>query len=510
MKQKLGRVDPKKILGYVGMILHVPGFMAIISLVVSLIMHEDFAVVPFVVTAALSIGVGQLLWRTCPSHDQPTLWDSMAIAALSWVLCPLFAAIPFYWISYIHYHMGDHHQAVQTLMHPVRALFEAFSGFTGSGLTMVEKPSNFPYSIIWWRSFTQWIGGVGLIVFIISLMENSRNRFHLYYAEARSEILGKNLKDTTNSIWTIYITYTVCAIVLFALAGMPVWEAINNAMTTIATGGYSTNDDSFASYNSLIKVAAIIVMLAGAISFVVHYQLVRYRDFKSLWTSLPHRFMLFMFLIGGALVIFIDHITFDRWDFLNTLFMWVSAMTTTGLSVENLSVHAPVLKIFFMIAMLIGGSAGSTAGGLKIQRFMNLFSSMIMRVKSIFDIESSRKLKRYLTSSKRSSEPGMVLPQTEQAKRLFAAGVLFFLWVLTLFIGWLFVAFHIKEHQAFNSFFDVVSAMSNVGLSVDVVSPALNPTCLIVFMVLMWLGRVEIIPAIILLISFFRLKKRKR
>ncbi|MDN3504928.1 MAG: potassium transporter TrkG [Rhabdochlamydiaceae bacterium] len=509
------KMDFIHVLGNVGLILHVPGIMAVISIIVCLVFQEYYSIIPFTVTALISFGIGQLLYQTCERHIQPTLWDSMAIAALSWLVCPLVSAIPCFWISYHRLQLGLQLESAQALIHPINALFEAMSGFTSTGLTLVRKPSEFSHALIWWRSFMQWVGGVGLIVFILSVTQASKNRYHLYYAEARSEVIGKTIQDTTRAIWGVYLLYTFCAIFLFIIAGMPIWEAINNGMTAIATGGFTSTDNSFAGYSIPIKLASVLIMFTGMVSFVVHVEIVKRGKFKDLWSSIPHRFIIFMFILGGVALALIDRYTFYEWAWVDSLFMWASAMSTTGFSVGNLAQHAPTLKIFLIFAMLVGGSAGSTSGGLKVQRFLNLVSGMTVRIRSIFEEKSTKNLKKYFSKKdKNGEEPELIVADPEQVRKLFAAGVLFFLWIITLFTAWMFITYHLPHYKAFDAFFEVVSAMSNVGLTTDIVNPSLNPICLSLFIALMWLGRVEIIPAIVLIISFIKVfrktKKRRR
>ena len=501
----------KKIISFLGLIMHVPGIMAIFSIIVALLTGEVYAAIPFLVTGVGAIGLGQLIFHVFREDGQPSLWDSMALAALSWFVCPIIAAVPFYWICTLRHVAGIQGESVLALMHPVNAIFEAFSGFTGTGLTLVKAPDEFSSSILWWRSLTQWIGGVGLIVFIISVMNTSRNRYHLYYAEARTEALGETLKETTKTIWLLYIAYTVLSIILFFAAGMPLWQAINHGMTGIATGGFTITNASFGDYSIAIKVAALFVMFAGSVSFVIHYQVLRLAHFTMFWKSKPTRFMIIAFLVCSFVVICMDQLTHRRWGVIDSMFMWMSATTTTGFSVRDVSLHAPMLKIFFVVGMIVGGSAGSTSGGIKVQRFLNLYSSFKIRLKSILDLRTEKSLGTGKGQpADPSEEPGVILPDAEQTRKLFASGVLFFLWVLTVLFGWLILTMFLPEGEAMNAFFEVVSASSNVGLSTNIISPDLNRYSMWLFIILMWAGRVEIIPAIVLFISFFRGAKRTK
>ena len=496
-------VDLKKIISLTGLFLHVPAVMALFSVVISLIFGEFYAIIPFILTSIGTFILGQLLYQSCKCVKAPSLWDSMAVSALSWFLCPLIAAIPFYWISLLELKTGIRPDSVVALTRPINAIFEAFSGFTSTGFTLVGHPSEYSNSIIWWRSFTQWVGGVGLIVFMLSVVNGFGNRYHLYYAETRTEAIGKNIKETTKTIWALYGVYTLLSIFLFLLAGMPLWESINHAMTGISTGGFGMKDDSFASYNSAIKVAAIVIMFAGSVSFVVHYHMIRLGNVKKIWTSLPHRFLLLSFFIGTAIIVLMDRHAGHKWSVIDSAFTWISAMSTTGWSVVDITTHTPAIKMILIIAMLMGGCSGSTAGGLKVQRILNIMASLNVRLKSILSMKTLKSTAKYRQPKESSEEPGLILPSHEQTRKLFASNLLFFLWIAAILLGCILLTLNLPNELAFNAVFESVSAVSNAGLTTNIVSPSLGAFDLSTFVFFMWVGRVEIIPAIVLLLSFF-------
>lgn len=503
MSKHLTVVDLKKIISMTGLILHVPGFMALSSIFIALFFREMYAILPLLITGVCSFAVGQLLYRSCKCKGEPSLWSSMAIAALSWLLCPLIAALPFYWICSLAKSHGFHPEAMVDLTRPINAIFESFSGFTGTGLTLVTHPSEYSNSILWWRSLTQWVGGIGLIVFMVCIVNGANDRYNLYYAESRAEVFGKSLKETGKTIFGLYVIYTFLSILLFLIAKMPLWEAINHAMCGISTGGYGMKDDSFASYSHLIKIAAILIMLAGSISFVVHYHMLRLGNYKMLYRSLPHRFLILFFLLGSLLVFLLAKGGGVNWSFIDSSFTVISALSTTGWSVVDISVHTPPIKIFLLFAMVIGGSAGSTAGGLKIQRFLNLFGALNVRLKSILEMRSSHHiLKKRKAPIEPSEEMGLELPGKEQTRKLFSSSLLFFLWIFSMLFGWFFLSLELPEEKVFNALFDSISSISNVGLSTNIVSPSLGTFELTVFSFLMWIGKVEIVPIMVLFLSF--------
>lgn len=498
-KHHLGAVNLKRILSNTGIILCVPGFMSLASTVIALVFHETYAIIPFFFIGICSILIGLGMHRLFKVTSEPTLWDSMAIAALSWLICPLIAALVIYWICTLEVRYGIKLESVIDLTRPINSIFEAFSGFTSTGLTLVSRPSEYSNSILWWRSLMQWVGGVGLIVFVLLVVNGAGNRYNLYYAESRTETIGKNLKQTIKRIWILYLGLTIFSIILFKVAGMPTWEAINHGMATISTGGFGMKDDSFASYNQMIKIAAIFIMFLGSISFIVHYQIYRYGRLSLIWKSLPHRFLLLALIIGPGIMLYLDRYSGGNWSYVDTVFTWISTMSTTGYSVVDISTHTTAIKIVLIFAMILGGCAGSTAGGFKIQRVMNLFASLHIRLKSIMEITRRKEIKNL---NKTAEEPGLILPDPEQTRKLFASGTLFFLWMISLFVGALLIATRVPDTKGFNVIFESLSALSNVGMSTNVVAPTLATFDLAIFSFLMWIGKVEIIPAIVLFLSF--------
>ncbi|MCB1107446.1 MAG: TrkH family potassium uptake protein, partial [Chlamydiia bacterium] len=237
------------IIGQIGLLLHVPAGMAAISLVIILIFQEWFALIPFGTIAIFSFALGQILYRSTKRAKKGHLWDAMIIAGLGWLICSFIAAVPICWISYMQLQNGIESEVLQIFQNPVNALFEAFSGLTSTGLTMLKRSGPFPYVLQWWRSFLEWIGGLGLIVFVLALTHLNKQGFQLYYAEARSEKMTRNIRGTAHWVWGIYSTFTVVAFLLFLFAGMPLWEAVNHAMTVISTGGFTITKTNFQGYH---------------------------------------------------------------------------------------------------------------------------------------------------------------------------------------------------------------------------------------------------------------------
>ncbi|MCK4934073.1 MAG: TrkH family potassium uptake protein [Simkaniaceae bacterium] len=500
------KVNFKAVFGNIGLLIHIPAIMALISLPICFIFKEYYACIPLLVTAAIGIGIGQLLYQVFFKKQTPHLWDAMIIASVSWLLCSIIGALPLFWIA-----NAMPSSATNELTNVTNALFEAFSGFTSTGLTMLKFPENLPHTIQWWRSLMQWIGGLGLMVFILSLTHLSKEGYQLYYAEAHTEKIGKNVKSTSQVIWGIYILYTLFGILLFLLLKMPLWEAINHTMTLISTGGFSILNTKFQNYSAAIQLAGIVLMILGAINFAVHYHVIREGKIQALWKNAQQRHFYAIIFLGAALIYGLSLFSGEKIQPIQLFFEWTSAITTCGLSVIPLSDFKQISILLLIMAMFAGACAGSTAGGLKIQRLMHLFSGILLRIKTIMREKEKSILKAYEASTPKSEEPKEVeLAGQKKIETLYAAGILFFAWTLTLMIGWFFMLFWAPERSAFETLFDVISAMSNAGLTSGIINSEFHPLGKYLFMGLMWLGRLEIIPALILILSILFPAKRQR
>lgn len=378
------KIHWKSIWSQTGLLLHVPAAMAAISLVICIIFEEWFALFPLLLVAALGFGIRQLLYRIFKKEEKKAhLWDAMIIAANGWLLCSLLAAIPLYWISVERLNAGVISDALAVFSHPINALFEAFSGYTSTGLTMLQKTGPFPHVLFWWRSFLEWTGGLGLVVFVLSLTHLNKMGFQLYYAEARTEQMSSNITRTAHWIWGIYIFYTGIAMLLFWLFGMSVWESVNHAFTVISTGGFTVSHDNFQNFSLEIQVVAIVMMVIASISFAVHFQVIREKNWKVLWKSIQHR-LLFIFILGGwGLIVLLNLWNETKGNWIHSFFEWASALTTCGFNTVNLDFFSPMVKLFLIMGMFIGGATGSTCGGLKIRRLIYLMSGVALRLKTI-------------------------------------------------------------------------------------------------------------------------------
>ncbi|MEC4984112.1 MAG: TrkH family potassium uptake protein [Oscillatoria sp. PMC 1068.18] len=499
----------KTILRDLGLFLHVPGIMALVSLLVCVAWGEYFAIRSFLVTAIATLALGQLFYRTCsPGASASRIRYAMLTVALAWAILPLFGAIPFILIAQKLTISGETSATIIYFQNSLNAIFEAFSGFTSAGLTMALNPSRLPHSLQWWRSLMQWVGGVGVIVLVVSLLDPSTNPFQLYSAEGRSKRIGLTVQSTVRRIWWIYILYTLASIIWFRVVGMPWWEAVNHAMAAISTGGFSVKDESIGAYNRVIQMAVVPIMILGAISFPVHYKFLRNFQISALWKDSQHKALWILLPLGTFLLLFLNY-SFN-WSFVweETVFQWVSSLSTCGFGTVDLKTWSSGGKLLLSIAMVIGGTAGSTVGGIKLSRAVVLFKAIFWRFQRLH-------LKPHQIMGYKLDEK--VVTETEAIRRVEAAAVLTILWVGLLLIG-VFVLLEVvaSPYTLADVIFESASALGSAGLSTGITAPDLDPMGKIILIIFMWMGRLEIIPVVLLFsvpftaLSKLSLSSRKR
>ncbi len=465
------------------------GLMTALSVPVAAWFGEWSAIWPFLLTSLVAAVLGACLYFPCRRAGDVGLHHALVIAASGWVLVALLGALPFHLMSV--WTTG----AALPYADFGAAFFEAMSGFTSTGLTMATRPDLLPHSLQWWRSFTEWIGGVGVIVLMLTLIAGpGRATMTLYLAEARTEKIHPSVVSTVRTIWWIFFLFTGGSILALWLAGMPVWEAINHGMTGIATGGFTLWPDSIGHYNSVaIEILLLVIMVAGSVSFAVHYRALRYgpglymRDVQTKW---------FLAFLGiGALLVSLEALL--RAPVSSALrhgtFQYFSAMTCTGFQSTASAYWSDTAKLMLAVGMVIGGAAGSTTGGIKVMRYVLLLKGVGWKLRKT--LKPPDAIVPFRIGSK-------VFPEEEAWRRLEEASTIAFLWLVFLLVGILALAVLVgHEYGLADVIFEVASAQGNVGLSTGITHPDMPTAAKLVLSFSMWVGRLEIIPVIMLLRS---------
>jgi trk system potassium uptake protein TrkH len=470
--------------------------MAIGSLPICYLYSESFAVWPFLITALVSLFLGQLLWRSFKDSLDARLHHGMVVAALGWVIVPVLGTIPFLGVAFLIPHHGDATPTVLAFKEPLNSLFESFSGFTGTGLTMALRPSQLPHSLQWWRSFTEWIGGGGVILLMLSILSHTTSAYNLYFSEGRAKKILPSVVSTVRAIWWIYLLFTAVSILALRIVGMPWWEAVNHGMTGLSTGGFSVTDGSIGDYDPGVRIVVVLVMILGSISFAVHYKVITQGRVSALWEDVQHKTFWWLLALG-TMVLLAENLWWSGsvlW--VDTVFQWASALGTAGFQTVDLHTWSPTGQLLLSLAMILGGAAGSTAGGLKQVRIALLVRGLRWRIHRI------RLRPHEMTKYELDGES---LEESEAFRMVQNAGTLAALWAVVLCVGVLvLIHFVPQEYSLSEVILEVSSAQGNVGLSTGITHPSLPWIGKATLMLIMWMGRLEIIPTLILLTAFFR------
>ena len=338
--------------------------------------YGDGGLVAFAATAAVAVPValaGFALARHLPERPLRTR-DGFLAVTLAWVAAAALGAVPFL----LH----------GTFDRPVDAFFESMSGFTTTGATMLEEIEAEPHSILLWRSLSQWLGGVGIVVLVVAIAPaTGLASQRVFYAETSgitADRLTPRIAETAKIITGIYGVFTVGGILAYAFAGMSLFDAVNHSLTSVATAGFSTRTASIGAYDSLaIEVVAIVLMVLGGVNFALYWQVLRDRD--RIGPQLPEvRTYLLLMGIGIAAATSSLMISGDRATFgpaiRDATFTVVSIMTTTGYVTADFDEWTTFAEFILIALMFVGGCAGSTAGGMKVIRIMLLARSAVQEV----------------------------------------------------------------------------------------------------------------------------------
>ncbi len=454
------------------------GLLCLVPIIVDLIYHE-FNTIGFLIPSLLSIILGLICMKTLEKYKsyKIRLKHGMIISSLSWLWACIICGLILYLVTDISF---------------IDSAFESMSALTGSGITIYSDVEILPHSILFFRAFQQWIGGLGIIVMILSfLVQSGTNSSTLYQSEARDERIRPSTRATIEETIKIYAIYTVIGIVLYALAGMPFFDSICNTFCIISTGGMSVKNANMGFYNNdLIYFITIILMILGATSFLVHYKIIKTRG-KSLINDLQFKVMICLIAISTLLIYFTSQIVP-----MDMLFTVVSAVTTTGASIPDSTIMGgwpSFVIIIIMTLMLIGGSNGSTVGAIKLMRVITFSKGIYKNLREIV------------------SPPGTIVPMELSGKKLSEkvtaqSGNYITLYFLCILITW--SLFCLYGHDPFNSLFFTISMQGNVGLEIGQISQTMQWPLKIIGMFNMWTGRLEIYPVLITLRAFLELFKR--
>jgi trk system potassium uptake protein TrkH len=466
----------------VGRICRFLGFVSLVPFVVLVIFQEWDMVLPMASTPLAFLALGYLFTRVPTRDFDPPVSIALVAVAIAWFLIALVGALPF---------------VLGLGMSYTDSVFEAMSGWTSTGFTMIPSLDLTPKTLLFWRSFMQWIGGIGIIAFGISMRRKTQvSLFQIFRSEGKPEDLMPNLVSTGWRMWKIYIFLTCLFTGLVMLAGIPLWDALNLVMVAIATGGFTLHSAGLAYYNNpLLEVLLIPVMLAGAIPFKLYFLMYRGK-MDALIRDKTIRLLLFIALVGSALIS-LELYIFNGLTPLTALregvFVSISGLCTCGLQNANLHIWAAIPLAMLSLLVFIGGAMGSMAGGIKVNRIALAYEGVKWWFRRFF--VSSRVIVPFRYEGRMLSRE---MSEMEISKNMM---------VIALYVFTIFTAAILCLHLYITTFrldevlFECISALSNSGITVGFISAASPVAIKWIFIVLMWLGRLEIVPVIIMVMG---------
>lgn len=470
----------------IGQIFRFMAGITCLPLVVTAIYDEWEVFAPMALVPILFLIIGTLLVQVPRPAREARLSVALSSVALIWLTCAVISSVPF----------------ILTLHMPVTdAIFEAMSGWTDTGLTLLPDVDSAPKTLLFWRSFMQWLGGIGIVAFTVALASRSGLvQRGLYRSEGRSEAFMPSVVGTGLAMWRIYLIITILSVGLILVSGVPLWDAVNLALTGIATGGFSVHAEGIPYYhNPLLEYLLVPVMLAGAMPFKLYY-LMYYHRKVSFFGDRQAVTLLALTLIG-FLVLTADLVYLMGHDVMTALrqglFMATAAITSTGFQNTYPHVWPTVTALFLVMFMLIGGSSGSTAGGMKISRVLLGLESLTWWFKRIF--VSGKAIVPFRHEGRTVQRN---VAEVEVSRNM----LIIILYFVTVFVCTIAVL-HFDAHTTFESsnvIFEIVSAFGNNGISTGFVNPDMSLGSKWVFIFLMWFGRLEIVPVLVLFVGLIK------
>ncbi len=337
---------------------------------------SDGMLLYFLLTISIFIGSSLVLLYFFPLKVESSIKpaEGYLIVTCSWLAVVLLGSLPFIFSG---------------IMGFTDAFFETMSGFTTTGASILTDIESVPPSMLMWRSLTQWLGGMGIIILFIALMVRvgtGTNR--IFSAEAPGTVVEKltpRLSDTAKSLWQIYLFFTAAQIVLLTVAGMSFFDAMAHTFTTIATGGFSTKNASIGFFvdNPIIQLIIIVFMFFGGTNFALFYYFYKKRSLRVFWES--EEFKLYLKVIVVATVLVFVSLYYSNMEHggilpITALFQVVSIVTTTGFATVDYDLWPNLARNVMFILFFVGGSMGSTAGGIKMLRLLILFKAGMVEV----------------------------------------------------------------------------------------------------------------------------------
>ena len=460
-----------------GQILKIEAAFLLLPCVTAIFYKEDEGFV-YLSVAAIAALLGWLMTVRKPSENVFYLKEGCVATSLSWLLLSLIGALPFFITGEIP-SLTD-------------ALFETVSGFTTTGASILSDVEALTHCTMMWRSFTHWIGGMGVLVFLLAVVPMSGgSHMNLMRAESPGPSVGKlvpKIRHTARILYLIYLGMTILQIILLCVGDMPIFEAINTAFATAGTGGFGIKNDSFASYSPYLQWVTTIFMILFGVNFNAYYILLFSKLKKNFFMEEVRYY--FLIIIGAVGIIFVNILETSQNAFkalTDASFQVASIITTTGFATADFDKWSGTAKTILVLLMFIGACAGSTGGGIKVSRVMIMVKSVFKECNSYIHPKSIKKIK---------------FEGKEVDDDIVRATNVYLVTFLILFVSSVFLI-SFEGHDLVTNFTAVAATINNIGPGFEMVGPTqnfgfFNDFSKFVLIFDMLAGRLELFPLLIL------------
>lgn len=462
----------------IGWVLVLEAIFLLLPSLVALIYQEKSGVA-FIVTAVLCAVIGILLTARKPKNKNYYAREGFVIVALSWIVMSLFGALPFV-IS------GE-------IPSYVNALFEIVSGFTTTGASILSDVEALSHACLFWRSFSHWIGGMGVFVFLLIVLPlTGGSNMHLMRAESPGPSVGKlvpKVRETAKILYMIYIAMTLIEMVILALGGMSIFEAVTLSFGTAGTGGFGVKNSSIADYSVFCQAVITIFMLLFGVNFNFYYYLLG-KNKKNAFKIEEVKWYFIIIFASIAVITFNIREFYDSiWAALHhAAFQVGSVITTTGYATADFNLWPQMSKTVLVLIMFCGACAGSTGGGIKVSRILIMFKTIGQEIKTLIHPRSVHTIKM----DDKAVDKGVVR----------GVGAFLMTYAVIFCVSLLLITLDGKD--LITNFTAVTATINNIGPGLMEVGPTGNfagfsafSKCIFIFDMLA--GRLELYPILLLL-----------
>ena len=448
---------------------------------VTAIIYQEHSGWAFFFTALLCILLAYLLTRKRPANDTFYVKEGFVTVALSWIVLSIMGALPFLFCG--------------SITNPVDAQFETVSGFTTTGASILKDVEILPKCVLMWRSFTHWIGGMGVLVFLLTFIQGHGSGSHMNLMKAESpgpsvSKLTPTVQSTAKILYLIYVVLTVIEIILLLLGGMPLFDSLTTSFGTAGTGGFGIKNDSIGGYSPYIQIVVTIFMILFGINFNAYF-FILCKKFRQAFLMTEVR--CYLGIIAAAILMI-------AWDirhlfptigevFRHASFQVASIITTTGFATTDFDCWPQVAKTTLIMLMFIGACAGSTGGGIKVSRFVILIKTIQKELHTLLHPRMVKKLK--------------IDGHTLEHEVVRSTNVFLIAYVLIFSLSVLLLGFN--DFDLITNFTGVAATLNNIGPGLELVGPTQNFSIFsdgskLVLIFDMLAGRLELFPMLLIFV----------